>query len=212
MKNLKILLVLFSFSILLSGCNIYVDSGRVTKGTTAGYKQYRNKTINISVLTPDGWDTSVGIGGEYAMISPDPKRSETRRPAIYISSSPIDFLSITGAPTSMDGTSEVYKKSRLPLSTTLEEFKNNRLAFITEENIGPRLRVSVKKSRLANHDAYEISYSYKAKELPQRRMVQETFTLVNGRVYRLTYYADEDVYSKFLKELQVVKSSYRILK
>ena len=112
----------------------------------------------------------------------------------------------------MDGTSEAYKKSRLPLSTTLEAFKQNRLAFITEKNIGPKLRVSVKKSTLAKHDAYEISYSSKVKELPQRLMTQETFTLVDGKVYRIIYYADEDVYDKFLKELQVVKSSYRILK
>lgn len=212
MKYLKLLFSLSIFTILLTGCNIYVDSGKVTKSSTTGYKQYTNKTINVSVLTPNGWGTSVSIGGEYAMISPDPKRPERRRPVIYVSSSPVDSLPITGAPTSMDGTSEVYRKSRLPLSTTLEAFKNNRLAFITEENIGPKLRVSTKKSRLANHDAYEITYSYKAKELPQRLMVQETFTLVDSKVYRLTYYADKDVYSKFLKELQVIKGSYRILR
>ena len=211
MKNLKLLFSLPIFAILLTGCNTYVDSGKVMKSSTAGYKQYSNKTINVSVLTPDGWNTRVNIGGEYVMASPDPKRAETRRPAIYISSSPIDSLSKTGAPSSIDGTSEAYKKSRLPLSTTLEAFKNNRLAFLTEENIGPKLRVSAKKSRLANHDAYEISYSYKAKELPQRLMAQETFTLVDGKAYRLIYHADEDVYSKFLKELQVVKGSYRIL-
>ena len=68
------------------------------------------------------------------------------------------------------------------------------------------------KSRLANRDAYEISYSYKIKELPQRLMTQETFTLVKGRVYRVIYYAEEDLYSQYLKELQVVKNSYRILK
>ena len=96
--------------------------------------------------------------------------------------------------------------------TTLEAFKKNRLAFITEKDIGPKLRVSTKKSRLANHDAYEISYSYKVKELPQRLMVQETFTLVNGKVYRVVYYADANVYNKYLKELQTVKNSYRILK
>ena len=197
---------------LLSGCNIYVDSGKATKSSVAGYKQYSNKTINVAVLTPDGWDTHVNIGGEYIMSSPDEKRAENRRPSITISSSPVDFLSKTGAASSLDGTSEVYKKSRLPLSTTLEEFKRNRLAFLTEKNIGPKLRVSTKKSTLANHDAYEISYSYKVKELPQRLMLQETFTLVNGRVYRVIYYADEDVYNKFLKELQVVKNSYRILK
>jgi hypothetical protein len=166
----------------------------------------------VVVLTPDGWRTRVNIGGEYVMTSPDEKREETRRPAIYISSSPIDFLSKTGAESSIDGTSEAYKNSRLPLSTTLEAFKENRLAFITEKNIGPKLRVSTKKSRLAKHDAYEISYSYKAKDLPQRLMVQETFTLVDAKVYRIIYYADADVHDKYLKELQVVRSSYRILK
>lgn len=192
MKNLKLLLALSVISMLLSGCNIYIDSGKVRKSSTAGYKQYTNKTINVSVLTPEGWSTEVTIGGEYVMKSPDSKRPRARRPAIYVSSSSLEFLS-------------------LPSSTTLEAYKKNRLSFITEENIGPKLRVSTKKSILAGHDAYEISYSYKVKELPQKLMVQETFTLVNGKIYRLTYYADEDVYSKFLKELQVVKRSYRIL-
>ena len=212
MKNVRLLLTLSVFSMLLSGCNTYVDSGKATKSSVAGYKQYSNKTINIAILTPEGWNTRVNIGGEYVMTSPDPQRAENRRPSIYISSSPVDSLSKTGAASSMDGTSEAYKKSRLPLSITLEEFKKNRLAFLTEENIGPKLRVSVKKSSLANHDAYEISYSYKVKELPQRLMVQETFTLLDGKVYRIIYYADEDVYYKYIKEMKVVKSSYRILK
>ena len=211
-KRLKLLFTLSVFSLFLLGCNTYVDAGKATKSKTEGYKQYSNKTINVAVLTPDRWRTRVSIGGEYVMTSADAKREENRRPAIYISSSAVDFLSKTGVESSMDGTSEAYKNSRLPLSTTLEAFKENRLAFLTEKNIGPKLRVSTKRSRLAKHDAYEISYSYKVKELPQRLMVQETFTLVNGKVYRVIYYADEDVYSKYLKELQVVKSSYRILK
>jgi hypothetical protein len=103
-----------------------------------------------------GWKISAAAINDInkrVMTSPDEKREETRRPAIYISSSPIDFLSKTGAESSIDGTSEAYKNSRLPLSTTLEAFKENRLAFITEKNIGPKLRVSTKKSRLAKHDA-----------------------------------------------------------
>lgn len=130
---------------LLSGCNTYVDSGKATKSSVAGYKQYQNKTINVAVLTPERWNTRVNIGGEYVMISSDSKRAENRRPSIYISSSPVDALSKTGVASSMDGTSKAYKKSRLPLSTTLEEFKRNRLAFLTEKNIGPKLRVSTKK-------------------------------------------------------------------
>ena len=212
MKKVKYLLMWSVLSLLLSACNTYVDAGKATKSNTEGYTKYSNKTINVTVLTPDEWGIRVSIGGEYVMKSPDLKREETRRSSIYISSSPVDFLSKTGAPSSMDGTSEAYKKSRLPLSTTLEEFKNNRVAFLTEKNIGPQLRVSVKKSTLAGHDAYEISYSYKVKELSQRLMTQETFTLVDGKVYRIIYYADEDVYNKYLNELQTVKSSYRILK
>ena len=211
-KYLKLLSVLSISSLLLLGCNTYVDSGKVSKSVVAGYTQYSNKTINAEVLTPDGWSTQVTAGGEYVMTSPDAKRTQERRPAIAISSSPVNTLSKTGAASSMDGTSEAYKNARLPSSITLEAFKNNRLAFLTEENMGPKLRVSTKKSRLAKHDAYEISYSYKVKELPQRLMFQETFTLVEGKVYRVTYYADEDVYANYLKELQVVKSSYRISK
>ena len=186
---MKFLFALSVSSLLLVGCNTYIDAGKVTASVAAGYKQYSNKTINVSVLTPKGWSSRVNIGGEYVMTAPDAKREESRRPAIYISSSVVDSHFVT-----------------------LEEFKNNRLVFLTEKNIGPKLRVSTKKSRLAEHDAYEISYSYKVKELSQRLMTQETFTLVNRRVYRLTYYADAEVYDKYLKELQVVKSSYRILK
>ena len=200
------------FSLLLSGCNIYVDTGKVSKSNIEGYKQYSNKTINVAVLTPARWSTRVSIGGEYVMTAPDVKREESRKSTITINSSAINHFAKTGVEFSMDGTSESYKNSRLPLSTTLEGFKKNRLAFITEKDIGPKLRVSTKKSRLANHDAYEISYSYKVKELPQRLMVQETFTLVNGKVYRLVYYSDADSYNKHLKELQMVKRSYRILK
>jgi len=208
----KLVSVLSLSSLLLLGCNTYVDSGKVSKSVVAGYTQYSNKTINAEVLTPNGWSTQVTAGGEYVMTSPDTKRTQERRPAISISSSPVNTLSKTGAASSIDGTSEAYKNARLPSSITLEAFKNNRLAFLTEENMGPKLRVSTKKSRLAKHDAYEISYSFKVKELPQRLMFQETFTLVEGKMYRVTYYADEDVYANYLKELQVVKSSYRILK
>ena len=211
MKNVIFLLILSLFSILFLGCNTYVDSGKATKSSLAGYQQYSNKTINVAVLTPDGWATRVSIGGEYMMTSSDPKRTENRRSSIIISSSPVEALSKTGAASSIDGSSEAYKKSRLPLSTTLEAFKNNRLAFLTEKNIGPKLRVSSKKSRLANHDAYEILYSYKVKGISQRQKVQETFTLLSSKVYRIIYYADEDVYDDYLKVLEVLKKSYRIL-
>lgn len=143
------------------------------------------------VLTPKGWESKVTMGGEYVMTAPDPKR-----PQILISSSPIKHLM-------GDGTSK---------STTLEIYKKHRLAFITEENIGPELHVSVKKSSLANHNTYEIFYSYLVRGNSQRTFVQETFTLVDGKIYQIQYYAYEDVYSKYLKELQVVKSSFRILR
>ena len=199
-------------SLLFLGCNTYTDSGKVSKSTVAGYAQYNNKTINAEVLSPNAWSTQVTAGGEYVMTSTDTKRKQERRPSIVIGSSPVDTLSKTGVASSIDASSEAYKNSRLAPSITLEAFKSNRLAFLTEENIGPKLRVSTKKSSLAKHDAYEISYSYKVKELAQRLMVQETFTLVDGKMYRIIYYADEDAYDDYLKELQVVKNSYRILK
>jgi len=212
LNNTKILFATSLLAMFFSGCNTYADSGKATKSSMAGYKQYTNKTINVSVLVPEGWTTRVNVGGEFVMTSPAAALVENRRPSITISSSPMNALSKMGVPSSIDGTAEAYKNSRLPLSTTLEAFKNNRLAFLTEKNVGPQFRKSVKKSKLAGYDAYEISFSYKIKEFPQRLMVQETFTLVNGKVYRVLYYADEDVYSKYLNELQTVKKSYRILK
>ena len=188
MKTMKLLLALSLISIVISGC--LVDNGRIAKSSTAGYDQYKNKTINVSVLTPKGWNTEVTMGGEYVITAPDPKR-----PQILIMSSPVEHL--------MNGASK---------SITLEAYKRDRLAFITEKNIGPELRVSTKKSSLANHNAYEISYSYLVKGDSQRTLVQETFTLIDGKIYQIQYYVKEDIFAKYQKELQVIKSSYRILR
>ena len=99
-----------------------------------------------------------------------------------------------------------------PKSTTLEEYKKFRRPQINEKDIGPHLSVSVKKTTLAGHDAYEILYSMKPKGETQYYATQETFTVVEGKVYRLYYGGPKNVFDKHLNELKVVKNSYKILK
>jgi len=210
--NLRLSSALLITSFLLLGCNTYEDVGKVSKSVVSGYSQYSNKTINMEVLTPKGWGTEVTIGGEYIMTPPNAKKTKERKLSIAISSFYVNTISKVNIKSPIAASSEDSKNSMLASSTTLEDFKNNRLAFLTEENIGPQLSVSTRKTRLAKHDAYEISYSYKVKEITQRLMFQETFTLVDGKVYRIIYYSYKDRYKDYLKKLQVIKSSYRILK
>ena len=58
--------------------------------------------------------------------------------------------------------------------------------------MGLQFEVSTRKSTLAGHDAYEMLYSYLPAGLDKKKVVQETFTLVEGRVYRFWYYANEE--------------------
>ena len=50
------------------------------------------------------------------MIAPDAKKEEGRKSTITINSSAINHFAKAGVEFSMDGTSESYKNSRLPLS------------------------------------------------------------------------------------------------
>ena len=95
--------------------------------------------------------------------------------------------------------------------TTFEEYKKYRAAKITEENIGPQLSVSINKTLLSAQDAYKIFYSYLPTGMDKKLFVQETFTQVKGKVYRIWYYANEETYSKYQNELQLIKNSYHIL-
>ena len=80
------------FALLLSGCNIYVDSGKVSKSNIEGYKQYSNKTINVAVLTPAGWRTRVSIGGEYVMTAPDTKKKRAENLLLLLTPLPLIIL------------------------------------------------------------------------------------------------------------------------
>ena len=189
MMNLfKLTLLILFFSITLSGC--YVDNGHLLKSNTNGYDHYTNKTINVSVLTPSNWQTSVSIGGEYIMKAPDS-----------------DSISISIASTSV----ALLMGNIASDSTTLDEFKAYRSSQINEEEIGQKLTVSINKSTLSSYQAYEMVYTYLPEGMNKKIYVQETFSLVKGKIYQIQYYAQEDTYQKHEKELQMVKNSYSIL-
>jgi len=176
------------FSITLSGC--YVDNGELLESNTNGYGHYTNKTINVSVLTPLNWQTSVSIGGEYVMNAPDS-----------------DNISILIASTSVT----LLMGDIASDSTTLDEFKTYRASQINEKEIGPKLNISINKSTLSSYPAYEMIYTYLPEGMNKKIYVRETSTLVKGKVYRIWYYAQENTYQKYEKEYHMVKNSYSIL-
>jgi len=191
MNILKQIFILLFFSSSLSGC--YVDNGHTLEENTQGYDLYQNNTINVSVLTPQNWKTHVTSGGVYVIRPPDSSDIE-----FYISSSPVKHL--------------MNKKASE--SITLEAFKNFKVSQMNEKNYGSQLTFSINKSELSKQKAYELFYTFFSslpEETNKKIFVQETFTLVKERVYRIEYYANKNTYSKYQKELKVIKDSYSIL-
>ena len=188
MNTLKQIFILLIFTSSLSGC--YVDHGHILEGNTRGYDLYQNNTINVSVLTPKNWETQVTTGGVYVIRPPDSSDIE-----FYISSSPVKYL--------------MNKKASD--SITLEDLKNFKASQINEKDYGPQLTVSINKSELSKQKAYEIFYTFLPVGKNKKTFVQQTFTLVKGRVYHLQYYADKNTYSKYQKELKIIKDSYSIM-
>ena len=191
MNTLKYIFILLIITSSLSGC--YVDNGHIQKGSIQGYDLYQNNSINISVLTPQNWETQVTTGGEYIMRPPNSSDIE-----FSISSSPVKQL--------------MNKKTSE--SITLEIFKNFKVSQMNEKNYGSRLNFSINKSELSKQKAYEIFYTFFSslpEETNKKIFVQETFTLLKGRVYRIEYYANKNTYSNYQKELKIIKDSYSIL-
>lgn len=186
MKTLRLLSISLLLPLVLAGC--YVDSGRTAKSDTEGYEQYTNKTINVSLLTPKGWESEVGIGGVYTLTMPGSDGGQ-----IYVMSSPAGHLIEEGT------------------SATLEEYKKFRLSQMTEEYIGPELDVSTSKSSLAGNDAYETRYSYKPEGDNRKWFVREVFTVADGKVYQIQSYARGNVAPEFHTTFDTMKDSYRIL-
>jgi len=187
MKSLKFLFAALALSVALNGC--YVDRGKVSESGIGGYQQYTNKTINVSVLSPDGWDTEVTIGGEYVVTNPG-------KAQIIIASSELEWLMGKDNPT----------------ATGLQGFIEYRSSQLIPENIGPEFSISGIKSKLAGQDAYQFEYSYRPEGSQEMQFVKEVFTVVNGKMYKLQYYAAEDAYQKYLEQARVMQGSYKILK
>ncbi|MEA3292490.1 MAG: hypothetical protein U9Q71_09355, partial [Pseudomonadota bacterium] len=164
---------------------------RTAKSDTEGYDQYTNKTLNVSLLTPKGWESSVGIGGVYTLTMPGSDGAQ-----IYVMSSPVEHLMGEGAS---------------PSTTRLEEYKKFRLSQMTEEYIGPELEFSTQKSSLSGNDAYETRYAYKPEGDSRKWFVREVFTVADGKVYQIQSYARGNVAPEFQNTFETMIDSYRIL-
>lgn len=186
MKISKLLLITFVITVFLNGC--YVDRGEITQSEIDGYQQYTNKTINVSVLSPEGWDAEVSIAGEYVVTRPG-------KAQVIIASSSLERL----------------MGEDNPAATSLQGFVEYRSSQLIPENIGPEFIISGKKSKLAGEDAYQFEYSYRPEDVSQMQFVKEVFTVVNGRMYKLQYYAHEETYQQFLEQALVMQGSYKIL-
>ena len=189
MRILQFLLPFLFASLVLFGC--YVDSGRKSRSEIDGYDRYSNKTINVSLLTPTGWDAEVNIGGVYVVTPPAPSGGQ-----IYVMSSSVERLMGEEASESAD----------------LEAYREYMWSQITEEEVGPGLDRSIGKSSLAGNDAYEIRYSFEPETDPARWFVWEVFTLVDGKVYRIRTYSTEKADPEFQKTVETMMASYRILR
>ncbi len=189
MKILEFLLPSLLLPLVLSGC--YVDSGRTSRGDIEGYDRYSNKTINVSLLTPTGWDREVTIGGVYVVTQPAPNGGQ-----IYVTSRSF----------------EDFMGDEVSGLDDLEACKELRWSEITDEEIGPKLDRSISESSLAGSDAYEIRYSYLPQGEQESWFVRETLTVVDGKVYRIESYTSDDADLEFQKAVEVMTSSYRLLK
>lgn len=186
MKSLKFLFATLALSIALNGC--YIDRGKVSESGIDGYQQYINKTINVSVLSPEGWESEVTIGGEYVVTNPG-------KAQIIIASSTLEWL--------------MGKDN--PAATDLQGFIEYRSSQLIPENIGPDFSISSKKSKLAGQDAHQFEYSYRPEGSPKKQFVMEVFTITNEKMYKLQYYAPEDTYQQFLEQARIMQNSYKIL-
>ncbi|MCF6311497.1 MAG: DUF1795 domain-containing protein [Verrucomicrobiales bacterium] len=180
--------LLLFLPLLLTSC--YVDSGKTSKSSTPGYQVHENKTLNVSVLTPDKWKSEVTTGGYLAMSSPDKKRAQ-----ILVMRRPIQDM--------MNGKGD--EKS------TLEDYKKYRISQMTEDVIGSELKHTTTKSTLAGQPAYQTQYSYKPKDKPTMH-TREIYSVIGGKVYQIQLYYPAPFSEELEKTFKVVKDSYKLLK
>ena len=190
MKTTTRQLVLLLIALTLSSCNLVSDYGNTSASDRDGYLKYSNKTLNISVLTPQEWKSQVTIGGEYVMRPVD---------------SNDDSIAIA------QSTAERMLGREASEITTLEAFHHLQLSQINEEIIGPELTVMDKKTSLSGHDAYQIFYSYRPKGMKHKLFTQITYTMLKGKIYLLSWYGLDASRPHYRKEFEVIKSSYTIL-
>ena len=185
----KILVVIFVF-FSLNSC-LVTNHGNTKKSETAGYLKYTNKHLRYSALIPEGWIGKMSIGGSYNVI-PNSKNT----------------ASITFRSSKFEQFSSIENRENL----NLETLKNYFLSITTEEQIGPEFESNIKETTLSGQKAYRLEYTYVPKSLNKKLYQVKIFTINNGRVFSIYYYANIDNYKTYQKEFEVALNTYKILK
>jgi hypothetical protein len=169
---------------------LVTSKGNTKKSETIGYLKYTNKLLKYSTLIPEEWMGEMTIGGSYQII-PD----KENKVCIAFSSSKFNH----------------YSAFENKPNLKLEEYKTYRLSQITEDEIGPKLEYTIKETILSGIKAYKLEYTYVPVATNTKLYQIEIFTISNGRIFTLTYYANIDNYKNYLKEFTVIKNNYKIL-
>ena len=191
MRDSLRLLSTISLVFLLNACNLVSDYGNQLPSDTQGYITYTNKTLGISILAPENWKREMTIGGNYNM-SPEEGNDYD---GISVSSSDISRLF----------------EGKLPRDVSLDDFHAQAMkSWYDRKSIGPEFEVSSRKTTLSGYPAWEVTYSY-TPENSDRRTATERFTLHNGKVYFLRWYARTSHKNRYRREFETIRDSYRIL-
>ena len=151
------------------------------------FTEYRNENYGIALEYPQDWtveELEDPITGEIAvLVSPLENASDSFQEKIY--------LSINN------------------LSTDREEYGQYLLNKM--QNTSNIMNITYKQDSaiLANLPAQSITYQRKQENIDLQQ--QEIFTIKNGKVYALTYIAEQNKYQKFLDTVNIVIKSFNII-
>ena len=164
--------------------------GKTIKTDTISYLKYTNKHLRYSALVPEKWIGEMSIGGSYNVI-PDSGNTAS-----------ISFRS---------SKFEQFSGIENNESLNLEILKDYFLSISTEDQIGPEFELSINETQLSGQKAYKLEYTYVPKSLNKKLYQIQIFTINEGRVFSVFYYANIDNYEDYLNEFIVVTNSYKIL-
>lgn len=187
MRRLALLLFLAS---MLGACNLVSDYGRTSPGDRKGYLTYINHTLGVTFLVPQGWNNRMDNGGNYNMVP-----LQGGGDSFSARTSPLRDLFA----------------GDLPENASLDQVHERMLErWYRPSDIGPDFEISSRKSTLSGKPAWEITYAYTPEGM-DRRWVKMIFTLDQGRVYMLRWYARKATKDRYAREYNVVRNAYTIL-